>query len=167
MATTKVAAVIEAAVDAIRALPGYRDPDDTTTAGIPVHDGPAYEVAGDNEPVWLCIGWSGDDGGDESATSSQSTASLGGYQRDEAGTIACLVEARSGDGSQDAIRTVRTEALAVVADVEDLLRTSPTVGLSQAWMRWAEVGGRTTLAQDMAEGARIRVAFEINYRARI
>lgn len=147
-----------------QARPGFRAPD-TETADRPVFLGPTYGITGDHPVSWLSIGWAGTpDRTTEAGESGQSTATLGNRGRDERGVIRCRAIAQTGDrATEDAEAEVNT----ILASLEDLLRTNPTLGLDQAWMRSAEMGSDMRFAPRFTAGFVLVCDFSITYRARI
>lgn len=163
MSTTRLPYVIDALVDGLRALTGYRAPDEAS--GTPVFDGPEYAITGDMPVTWVAVGWSGDpDAPQTGADGGQVIASLGNRSREETGLVRMRVVSQAGDRDMKARRDA---AFAVMADVENLVRTDPLIGLDPVWMREAEIGDRYTIQQEFAEGPVCIVDFAVTYRARI
>jgi hypothetical protein len=146
------------------ARPGFRAPE-TVSNDTPVFFGPVYGISGDHAAKWLAIGWAGTPTRvTEAGESGQSTATLGNRGRDERGVIRCRACAQTGDRAT----TATEDAVDVIlASVEDLLRTNPTLGLDQAWMRSAEMGSDMRIQPRFASGFVLEVDFTITYRARI
>lgn len=168
MATsTRWAAVMDALVSLSRGMTGYRDPGAAVSAGLrPVFDSILVGGTEDHASELLVVGWSGDPTRTEDAgESGQATATLGNRGRDESGRIKCLAQAWSG--AVEDVAAVRGAAFDVLGDVEELLRTNPTLGLDQAWMRQAELGEGTRVELQQISGVRCRVEFSVTYRARI
>lgn len=163
--------VVAALVDSLRAKTGYRTPgDDADPEAVLVLDGPEVGLTGDEAARYVVVGgtFEGDaDHGD----SGQSIAVLGSYERDEEGMVICQVVARNGGidvpGTVDTIRTLRAAAFGVLADVELLLRDSPTLGLTAK--RMVVQVDRVTPRQFETEdgGAVVAIEFVVQYQARI
>jgi hypothetical protein len=162
--TSRLPAVIDGLVAALRATSGYRDPE-TAVSGIPVFDGPQYGISGDRVATWLCVGWSGDpDAPEDAGDAAQTIAALGNRQREEIGTIKMRAVSSSGDRD---MRARRDAAFAAMGTVEQLCRTTPQLGLDPAWMREAQIADRYRWRQHYDEGAVCELDFTVEYRARI
>lgn len=146
MATTlqsRVADVIDYVVKTMRATPGYRAPSDTTV-GIPVFDGPELYFHEDGTvQSYLVIGYADDDGGSAVSESEFAQGPMGPqHSRDETVTITCCACGYVGDASDGSVSTVRRIALNIMADVANLCRANPSLGLDVSGV----VGGVLTRA---------------------
>lgn len=147
-----------------RARPGFRAPD-AETSGTPVFLGPVYGITGDHAATWLAVLWAGTpDRTTEAAESGQAAATLGNRGRDERGSIRCRARASTGDRDTAAVEAAVD---VVLASFEDLLRTNPTLGLDQSWMRSAELGDGMRFTPRFGSGFTLDVDFTVTYRARI
>lgn len=153
MATSVIPDLIDALVAAATtALPSVN-----VTDGIGVTDDP-----GD----FLMIGVEDPDieGAAFSADTRQDWAAVGtGAPRDESGEITCVALSWNGDGNAKA---ARDGAYAITAEVEDLLRADPDLGVSA--LLWTGFGSSSQLSQAQGDGgASALLVFRINFRARI
>lgn len=127
-----------------------------------VYDGP--QVTANPSPLALFVGM--DDisagGAAEAATSEQEWAGLGKQARNEIVTVNCVAEAWSGETD---VKTLRTAAYAIVAAVEDIVRTDPFSGL--ALFPDPGVTGHRLLQDNTPEGAVADVAFQVIFKSRI
>lgn len=179
MTATRWPDVVDALVTATRVLPGYRAAaDDAPSSDVLVLDGPEVWLTGDDAPRLLVIGWTLDDDRDQ-GDAGQAVATLGKTSRDETGVVLCqalaqtgsleLPDPNAGPGSDRlTAKVLRDRAFAVFADVADLVRADPTLGIVAPRM-FAQVGARMTPRQFLTEsgGAVVSVEFEIAYDTRI
>lgn len=162
--TSRIPAVIDGVVAAMRSLPGYRDPEATTT-GVPVYDGPMVGVSGDRESTWVCIGWSGTPDTEEtSGTAQQTIATLGNRIREETGQITVRVVSQSGDTDS---KGRRDAAFTVLGDLEDAVRDDPRLALDPTWMREIHMSGEIQVNQYFGAGPVCEITTSLGYRARI
>lgn len=126
--STVVHLVLTALVDGMRARPGYRDWR-TRGSEIPVYDGPEVEDGDDRPGTLLVVGYGGelDDAIDDSAGGEVSVRAMSpASPKEEVGEVECLAVVASGDKD---VRGVRAAAVAVMDDVDDLLRSDPRLGI--------------------------------------
>lgn len=153
MATSIIAALIDALVVAARAaLPEVRVAD-----GIGVTEDPGH---------FLLIGVTDpdSDGPDPAADSTQRWPHVGHATRDEEGYIRCVAVAWEGSSDQKAARDA---VFAITAEVEDLLRVDPQLGLAQIITTGFGQALSLRQGQDPEIGAQARVSFSIHFRARL
>jgi len=166
-----------ALVDAMRAVTGYRGPDEATSGEITVYDGPEVDIPEEHPRRYLVIGYSGDDQPESPGGAGQSVIALAAGTRpsEENGTLRCLAVCQSGEASltADTARTVRGEAYALVAAVDAVCRgvsPGPTLGISpvdgHGQLLWALVTDHS-VDQFQADGLVCWIDFTITYKARI
>jgi hypothetical protein len=166
-----------ALVDAMRAVPGYRGPDEAISGEITVYDGPEVDIPEEHPRRYLVIGHSGDDQPESPGGAGQSIIALAAGTRpsEENGTLRCLAVCQSGEASlsADTVRTVRGEAYALLAAVDAVCRGAspgPTLGINPAagngQLLWALVTDHR-VNQLIADGAVCWIDFTITYKARI
>jgi hypothetical protein len=158
MATTRIGAAIDALLALCRAAPGL--------AGVVIFDGPRVPHNARVTPAGLYLGARAVD--DPAAEGDQDFAHLGARARDETFAIACTAEAFSGDTD---MKVRRDRALALLAEVENLLRptdTNPRAYTISEAVLYAHVAGGTRLVQrQTGNGAIASITFHITCRARI
>lgn len=97
-------------------------------AGLNVLDG-SDDPSGDRPATWagVVVGGDGDPlgVGRAVANTNQSLATFNRGSMDESGLVTCAVLAQSGD---DDLAGRRTESLALLTEIETILRTDPTLG---------------------------------------
>lgn len=127
---------------------------------VPVIDGPP-----DTEAVLSVAVIVGYDGASEDGRVggfTQSYAHLGvGGQRTETGDVVCALWAQSGDAD---FATLRARLAAILADVQQVLRSDPTLGLD--WVQAVELGGGQLFFGD-ADGNAARLTFSLTYTSRV
>lgn len=152
MATSAVPAVVDALVGAA----------DAALVDVAVYDG--YGVS-DDPGDFLMVGVEDPDS-DTFATSANTTQQwphIGHTVRDETGDITCSALSWNGDADQKAARDA---VYATTAQLEDLLRTDPTLGLGP--LVRVEFGTTSELTQRQAsDGAMAMLMFRIHFQARI
>lgn len=95
---------------------------------------------------------------------SQAVATMGTPRtREETGSINGVVLAWNGDGDSSAARLA---AFAILADLEDALRTDPSLGLT-AFTRTVAQLETGAIAEDKQDGATCAISFTVIYAARI
>ena len=155
MATSVVPALIDALVTQLTAaLPNVLVID-----GVGVTENPGdFLMIGVEDPDQESAAFSAD--------VRQSWAGLGAKARDEEGEITCAALAWTGNSDPTAQKAARDAAYAILATVENTLRTTPTLGV--AGVRWVSFGTQLTLSQAQGTaGADALVVFRINFQARI
>ena len=159
MATSKIPALI----DYLVALFTNASTLGQATPPVAVYDGPQTTLA----PAQLIL-WVGLDDPDtdqvapSAAAAQQEWAALGKLGRNEISTIHCVAEAWTG---ADDIRSMRAAAFAIVAAVEDIVRTDLFSGL--ALFPDPGVTG-LELRQNNPQGAsRAQVLFQIAFKSRL
>lgn len=130
--------VVDALIDQLVALPGWR-PAKSSLSGITVFDGPEVDYTADPERTYgyLVVGWGGDpetSGPESAGQGAQTPAALDANRtRDDAGTIRCRATYWTGDGVLDvSARACRQASFGIMWQVEQLLRSNPTLGIPQA-----------------------------------
>lgn len=155
MGHSAIPAVIDALVErATAALPN-----------INVYDG--FGIPGDLDEDALMIGV-----GDRSASapansagSSQTMAVLGpDRSRDQTGSVTCVALSWNGDADQKAARDA---AYAVVAAVEDLLRTDPTLGVAAPGRSVCQMGSEDLDQGQYEGGADALIIFTVEFAVRL
>jgi hypothetical protein len=168
MASTQWASVALAATSLMRGTAGYRSPEAAGT-GIPVFFGPEYGITADRASTWLSIAWSGDPDLPQPAggvTQDPATLAAGTRPRDETGQIHCRACVQNGETGDAAFEAATLAAYQVVADVEALTRTNPTLGMAQPTMLWAFVTADAPILQFQG-GPVAAVDFTLTYQARL
>jgi len=156
VATSVVPALIDALVTAARtALPSV----------LVFYGSGVTEDPGD----YLMVGISDPDNAGEfvdSADSEATWAGLGNHARDQKGNVWCVAASTNG-GSDDAAQQVAVEAAyAIVAAIDTLVRSNPTLGTLVGG--WAIHGSSERLSMSQSDyGAKARVAFQIYFQARL
>jgi hypothetical protein len=104
-----------------------------------------------------------------SATTDQHAAVAGTPRsRDESGDLWCSALSWKGEAGNAAQKSARDACAAVVAAVENLLRTTPNLGLTSVSYLVAEIGSGWRWQQDQGhDGAVCIISFPIHFRARI
>lgn len=157
MATSKIPDVIDALVSICGSA--------SSLSGVKVYDGPVTTQEDAKQILWIGM----DDPDSPTAPIggefSQQFPGLGTRQRDDDGMIHCVAECWSGSSD---VRSVRVEAFAIVAAVENLIRADATLGGTlSAVAGWAQVLSGQLRQNNTQEGAVARVAFQVQYKARI
>lgn len=165
MTTTRWAAVVDGLVAAMRARSGFQAPS-SIGSDVIVFDGPEVDNRPEDVDAYLVIGVPGDgpQSGDRSGQVDHAFGPMASTRpRDETGLVECRAVAQLGDVDTSGARTA---ALALVAAVEDQLRTTPTLGLDPAWMRWAAVT-RHELRQYLSGGSVCEIDFTVSFLTRL
>jgi hypothetical protein len=130
-------------------------------AGLNVLDG-SDEPTGDRPSAWagVVVGGDGDPlgVGRAAAVSNQAQATFNRGSMDESGLVTCAVLAQSGD---DDLAGRRSESLALLTEIEEVLRTDPTLG---GVVADGFVEGVQTY-QARARGSFVRRVFNFRYTA--
>lgn len=159
MVTSRVPALIDYLVATFTAA-------STLGAAVPpvaVYDGPQTTLA----PAQLVL-WVGLDDPDtdqvapSAAAFEQEWAGLGKQARNEVSTIHCVAEAWTG---ADDIKGTRAAAFAILAAVEDVVRTDPFSGL--ALFPDPGVTGGELRQNNTERGSQARVSFQIAFKSRL
>lgn len=156
MATSAVPNVIGALVTlAAASLPNI-----IVSDGYAITDSPGdFLMVGVEDPETVTLA--------RSAQASQSAATLSSNRsRDETGTITLAALSWNGD---DDLQAARTTAYGIVAAVENLLRSNPSLGLVPTFAYMvAEMGQNMTLSQAQTDvGASVLVVFDIAFKTRL
>lgn len=155
MGHSAIPAVIDALVErATAALPD-----------INVYDG--FGIPGDLDEDALMIGVDAPSspGSANSAGSSQTMAVLGTDRaRDQTGSVTCAALSWNGDADQKAARDA---AYAVVAAVEDLLRTDPTLGVAAPGRSVCQMGSETLTQSQYEGGTDALIIFTVDFAVRL
>lgn len=95
----------------------------------------------------------------------QEWTSVPGRHRSEDGTVTCAAMTWNGDSN---LRVARADAKAMLAAIENNLRTDPNLGAAVPGLMWTSFGTRGKPTQILGEtGAVVIVSFDIAYKARI
>lgn len=155
MATSRVPAAIDALLAILRAAPGLE--------GVSIVDGaPAVNLT-DRQRIY--VGWQPN--GESAVELSQDFAGAGARTRDEAFTISCYAESRSGDTDKAALH--RDRVFALVGEVEIALRATdaaPTAPTLNGTVQWAHLTAGN-LTQEQNAGTHAGLGFSVTCRARI
>lgn len=147
--------VIDALVEALQDSATFADP-------VRVYDGPV--VTGDTE--WtqaVYVGFDGNwQGTFESVLVNQRLEYLGNTTIKETLEVRCCAEAWSGD---PAVQGVRNLALAMLAGVETVLRTDPTLGIDGSTTATVSVG--SLYQQPFKDGLACRIPFVVHVETTI
>ena len=130
---------------------------------VTVFDGPQTTAA--PYPLVLWVGLDDPDTDQvapSAAASEQEWAGLGKLGRNEISTIHCVAEAWTG---ADDIRSMRVAAFAIVAAVEDIVRSDPFSGL--ALFPDPGVTGLELRQNNTQAGSQARVSFQIAFKSRL
>lgn len=131
-----------------------------TALAIEVYDGP---VTTNLETAGLLVGATGIT--TEAATIGweQNWAGQGHASRNEDITVPCFLFVRSGDQS---LSDARTSLFGYFATIENLLRTTPTLGISTNTIR-AQLVGETFAQTQTGDGVTCSIQFNIEIKGRI
>lgn len=149
---TRVGDVVDAVLEISKALAtelAQEDPEQR----IDVHDGPALAVLYERA---LIVGMT--DGPDNPGYRSVIDRAQGmGRRKTETVTVHCLVTLSTGD--DDAIARLRSEASAVMRDLDEQLRSDDVV--ERPWQRIAVLGDADWVPLVHDEGSTVNVLFDI------
>ena len=166
MATSRWGDVVIALAAQLRAVTGYRDPNDRGT-GIPVFIGTQVGLSDMTADSFVALAWAGDPDSPEDAgdwTQDVAGHAASSRPRNEVGEIRYRVQIYRGD--RDVAGSI-TSAMDVLADLETSVRDDPYVGLgasSNVW--WTQVvQGTPRLWLD--QGAVCVVEGRLRYEARL
>lgn len=148
MTTSRVGAVIDALVTTL----------DAGTAAA-VYDGPP--VTSDAPGDYVLVGCNEDL--ESRIPLDQTFAGLGRAARDETGDIPVTIVAVSGGTS---IKTVRDRALVILGELENALRTDPTLG-GAVQSGWLHVTSGEVVQVQNTSGCRAAIPLVVSYKARI
>lgn len=153
MSASSIPAVIDALVSVLSARAALQAPDVLISDGTPsraLAQTRLIQIGGHGEPT---------------VTGDQHPAELGGMRREEDYTVRLYCSAETGGAVQ---KTSRDQAFALLAEVENALRTDATLG---AVVRYAEISGGITATQtspdEAAAGRWCEVAFDVHVTNRI
>jgi hypothetical protein len=130
-----------------------------TTSAEAVYDG--WPLTGDVPADYIIVGGT-EDPDDESGEFDQDWAALGKQARTETAQITCAILAGTGD---DSIKVARDRALAILAECEALLRTTPALGVLEPG--WAHLTSVAVRPVRNTEGTYVRVRFTVAYQSRL
>jgi hypothetical protein len=159
MVTSRVPALIDYLVATFTAASALG----AATPPVAVLDGPVTAAA--EAPLVLWVGLDDPDTDQvapSAAAAQQEWAGLGKQARNEISTIHCVAEAWTG---ADDIKSMRVAAFAIVAAVEDIVRTDPFSGL--ALFPDPGVTGLELRQNNTQPGWQARVSFQIAFKSRI
>lgn len=129
---------------------------------VTVYDGPVSSSASD--PAVVFVGDDDDpDSDDPIGEISQTPATIGNRQIDEATSITCCASYLEGDTAAS-FKPVRDGAFALVKACEDAVRNDVNLG---GRVLWAKLRAGTLRQSNTKNGPLARVTFYIDYRARI
>lgn len=178
MAVTRWPDVVNALIDRMRATAGYRTPaaDGVDLSKVLVLDGPEVEMTGDiDADRFLIVGGTIED--EQEGLSGQSFATIGARARDEEGDVICNAVAQLGGVElpdsgiavpRDTVRSLRTAAFGILADVENELRVNPDLGFVGVPRMLAQIGDRMTPRQYLTDGGAVcSLVFAVHYTTRI
>ena len=130
---------------------------------VTVYDGPQTTAAPSQLVLWVGLDDPDTDQvAPSAAASEQEWAGLGKLGRNEISTIHCVAEAWTG---ADDIRGMRVAAFAIVAAVEDIVRSDPFSGL--ALFPDPGVTGLELRQNNTQAGSQARVSFQIAFKSRL
>lgn len=158
MTTSRVPALIDWLVNAFQNAAALGQ------AAVPVlvFDGPVVTAAPAQLALYVGVDDVFTDAAPTSATADQALMpGLSAQRRQETVTVQCCAVAWAGT---DDARTVRTQAFAILAAVEDLVRTDTTYFGGNAGLADPGVSG-IALQQSTAEGSTAQVSFGITFRS--
>ena len=162
--------ISSALLTGMRARTGYCSTSAYVSGLIPVYDGVEAHLARDQGPArFLVVRFVGTKDDPQAAGGvGQSTGPLGTLRpRTERGYIRCRAAAQTGDAGITGDASAQWDAAyGVLADVEDLMRTSPTLGVVATHIV-VELGAVDDARQYEADGIVTELDFTVNYRARI
>lgn len=170
MATSRWHEVSVALLTAWRALPGYCSPDEDNGTLSPVYDGVDWQLIRTGPPrSFGVVRWPGGQGERRDAgRADQELRTIGSNRaRDERGIIRCRVVAQTGDA--DIAGNASAEwaaAFAMLGDVEDILRTDPTLAVVAPRML-AQMSGFEGARQYTERGTVTEIDFAVVYDTRI
>lgn len=138
--------------------------DSTSDAPCTLYMVSAVGLDQDTDGDLIVVAWSGDpDAQSSPGGADQKTATTGGYTRDEDGNIAVRITAQDGD--RDPEGTV-ARAFGYLGDLEDLLRSTPALGVTGVRRLFVEVA-KYEVQPYNADGAVAEIDVILNYSARI
>lgn len=149
---SKVPALIDWLVAAFTAIGASSDPP------FVVYDGPVISDAADKLILWVGLEEPNSASPEVAATFNQARADMGGATRTEQPEIRCAVEAWGGTGD---LATVRVQAFAILAAVENYVRSDNTMFGGNAQLANPGVTGGSLIQDNTQEGAVARVTFAI------
>lgn len=128
-----------------------------------VFDG--FGITDDSPKTYVLVGVSDPDTETlaSTATSDQTWAWLGHVQRDETGSIDCVIVSWSGD---EGMKPVRDAAFAFLTSLAQAIETDPSLGLEQpAWV--TGISGIDYRQMDTDNGPLAAILFKVEFRARL
>ena len=156
MTTSRVPALIDYLVNAFTAAPTLG----AASPPVAVFDGPVVTAAPAQLALYVGVDDVFTDAAPLSATSEQIRQGLGN-RRQETSTVHCCAVAWAGT---DDARTVRVQAFAILAAVEDLVRTNLDKFGGNGDLADPGVSG-ITLQQSTADGSTAQVAFSVTFKS--
>ena len=162
MTTSKVPAIIDYLVTTFTAASTLG----AATPPVVVYDGPQTTAA--STPLVLWVGLDDPDTDQvapSAAAAQQEWAGLGKQARNEISTIHCVAEAWTGSAQPGDMSAMRIAAFAIVAAVEDIVRTDPFSGL--ALFPDPGVTGLELRQNNTTAGSQARVSFQIAFKSRL
>ena len=170
MASSRWDQVCVALVAAMRARPGYCAPTAVVAGAVVVLDSTEVAMTEPAAERWLAVRWAGDPLALlSSGSTGQALRTIGTNRaRDERGTVRCRAVHQGGDVNlTGAAPASWAAAFGVLADVEDLARTSPTLGLVTPRML-VQVAAIDDARQTIAESGLVtEIDFTLTYDTRI
>jgi hypothetical protein len=172
--STSVNDAIRAIVTLMRAETGYRSPwpaaDGTLPDGVSVYHTLEAGLMDDHTERALIIGdWGDPEAPQEAADGPQRPATLGTLRhRQEDAVIRCRVSVSSGDVAEGSVQAVWDAAVAIVDDVDAMLRATGSLGLVPGYRHLEAVfAGVTATQPSLARGPVLDVYFGIAVSARL
>lgn len=150
--TSRFAQATDAIVTALRAAPALASP-------VVVQDGPSIQNAEWDDCVY--VGFDGDWGNTvaEAVVINQVWPYIGVTTREETSDITCAIVSQTGD---DDIKGVRDRAVVLLAAVETVLRTDPTLGIDGSTI--AQLSPVAVYQETTQAGLACRVLFTISVK---
>lgn len=153
MATSRVPALINAVLAALRSAPGL--------SGVQVVDGPLVTASAAQE--WVFVGYDGDPEGDfTTAETEQTWAGLGARAKSESISLTCCVLVQRGSAE---VSTCRDRTYAIFGSVEDVLRSDPSLGLPSPTT--TQVASDSFHTEQTSNGVQGRLTFAVTCTTRI
>lgn len=124
-----------------------------------VYDGPV--VTSEAPATFMVIGGT-EDPDDEASSFDQTWNGLGARGKNETGEVTGVVIATTGN---DGVRAARDQALTLLAELEALIRSDPSLG-GVLTGGWAQASGGRYVQRKNSQGLYARVTFTITYQTK-
>jgi hypothetical protein len=146
--TSRYGAITDAIIAALNASPTFADP-------VQVFDGPA--ATADNWTDAVFVGFDGfQDSAYEAGTIDHQWAYVGNTSAFETVTVNCSIMSWTGDITP---KPARDSALVLLAGVETVLRTDPTLGIDGSTQAQLLIG--TPFQEPFTKGLQVRIPFTV------